>query len=389
MNKKSVMSAQFALAFVWFTTHFGGGFASGRQVVNFFIDYGWYAVFTPLLSQVLLAITFYYVWKHALEYKVFDYRSWTDSFYGPTKKVMSNVYDVIYNLTLITATAIAFATGGATLKEVLGTSYILNTLIIAAIIFFLTIFGASIVRKAATGIAIAIIIGVLVIFIPNLIHFWPNMVKNVGMLNHGGAVKTGGITSAIWQSIVYAGFQASVLGAYISHASTLENKKEALKASLIGLLINGGIITLVSLGIIAFYAPGMSKITVPTLVVVNNGIGSSWMRPLVSLLIVIGSISTGVNLIFGIVNRISSWLSKNEDVNVAKSKESIRSIVISIIYIIFTWAIAQFGLIPLVAKGYGSIGYISVFAIMIPILVKWLIGFSKSEKNDIKNNMNS
>lgn len=292
MNKKSVMSAQFALAFVWFTTHFGGGFASGSQVVNFFIDYGWYAVLTPLFSQVLLAITFYYVWKHALEHKVFDYRSWTDSFYGPTKKVMSNVYDIIYNLTLVTATAIAFATGGATIKEVLGTSYILNTLIIAAIIFLLTIFGANLVRKAATGIAIAIIVGVLVIFIPNLIHFWPDMIKNVGMLKNGGAVKSGGITSALWQSIVYAGFQASVLGAYISHASTLENKKEAAKASLIGLLINGGIITLVSLGIIAFYAPGMSKVTVPTLVVVNNGIGSSWMRPLVSLLIVIGSISS-------------------------------------------------------------------------------------------------
>lgn len=36
MGKKSTMTGCFALAFVWFTTHFRGGFASGRQIVNFF-----------------------------------------------------------------------------------------------------------------------------------------------------------------------------------------------------------------------------------------------------------------------------------------------------------------------------------------------------------------
>ena len=37
MDKKKGMPAFFALAFVWFTTHFGGGFASGAQVIQYFI----------------------------------------------------------------------------------------------------------------------------------------------------------------------------------------------------------------------------------------------------------------------------------------------------------------------------------------------------------------
>ncbi len=380
MGKKSTMTGCFALAFVWFTTHFGGGFASGRQIVNFFIDYGWYAIFTPFLSQLILAIVFYYVWKYALDYKVFDYRSWTNSFYKPVEKVMSNVYEVAYNLTLITATAIAFATGGATIKEVFGTSYVLNTVVIAIIIFMLTIFGADIVRKAATGIAIAIIVGVLVIFIPNLIYAWPEMIKNVGVLKRGASNSASGFWHAFVQCMVYAGFQGSVLGAYISHASILKNKAEAKKAALWGLLINGGIITLAALGIMAFYNPGMSKAPIPTLILVNNGVGSSWMRPIVSVLIILGSISTAVNLIYGIVDRISSWLSRHESVEIAEEKQKNRSIVISIIYTIFTWGIAQFGLIPLVSKGYGSIGYISIIAIILPILVRGVIGWSNSNK---------
>ena len=140
MEKKSVMPTFFAVAFVWFTTHFGGGFASGRQVVQYYVGYGWYASFLPILSQAIEALVFYYAWKFALEKRKYDYRSWTLEFYKPVEKVMSPVFEAIFQLILVTATAVAFATGGATITKVFGTSYILNTMIIAAFMLVLTIF---------------------------------------------------------------------------------------------------------------------------------------------------------------------------------------------------------------------------------------------------------
>ena len=95
------------------------------------------------------------------------------------------------------------------------------------------------------------------------------------------------------------------------------------------------------------------------------------MVPLVSILIILGAVSTGVNLIFGISNRIVLYISRDETPETAKKKERSRSILISSIYVMVTWSIAQFGLIPLVARGYGTIGYISIFALIIPIIVKF------------------
>lgn len=45
MNKKTPTgigrsSVIFGVAFVWFTTHFGGGFASGAQIYSYYVRYG-------------------------------------------------------------------------------------------------------------------------------------------------------------------------------------------------------------------------------------------------------------------------------------------------------------------------------------------------------------
>ena len=45
MNKKSsagtgTYSIIFGVAFVWFTTHFGGGFASGAQIYSYYVRFG-------------------------------------------------------------------------------------------------------------------------------------------------------------------------------------------------------------------------------------------------------------------------------------------------------------------------------------------------------------
>ncbi len=386
MKKKSVMPAFFAVAFVWFTTHFGGGFASGRQIVAYYVNYGWFASFMPILSQLLEAVVFYYAWKYALDHKVFDYRSWSNSFYKPVEGIMSNVFEIIYNLILVTATAVAFATGGATVEGVFGTNYLLNTIIIAAIIFLLTIFGADLVRKAASSIAIAIIVGIIIIYVPNVISSWPTITKNIADLKSSAIPNEHGFFAALWKSIVYAGFQTCCIGAYIAHSNVLKDKNDAKKAAISGFIINALILTIATLGIIAYYNEGILNEAVPALFVVKNGIGSSWMMPLVSILIIIGAVSTGVNLIYGITQRILIFWSKNDSEEVAKKKERKRSIIASTSYVILTWCIAQFGLIPLIAKGYGTLGYVSIFVIILPILFRGIKGWTVNNSGvDAKN----
>jgi uncharacterized membrane protein YkvI len=102
------------------------------------------------------------------------------------------------------------------------------------------------------------------------------------------------------------------------------------------------------------------------------------MEIAVSLLIVFAVVSTGVNLIFGGAKRIVAVWAKNDN----PKKLKVANVVASGLYVVVTWAIALFGLIPLIAKGYGYIGYIAVFVLIIPVL---LIGFlERSDKLQAK-----
>lgn len=93
---KSRMPLAMGIAFVAFTTQFGGGFASGAQIYQYFINYGIWCLILPVLTQGLYALFFWYGMRYAYKHKTYDYRSFSDSLYGKTRHVMSNLYEICY-----------------------------------------------------------------------------------------------------------------------------------------------------------------------------------------------------------------------------------------------------------------------------------------------------
>ena len=117
---KSKMPLAMGIAFVAFTTQFGGGFASGAQIYQYFINYGIWCLLMPLITQGLYALFFWYGMRYAYKHKTYDYRSFSDSLYGKTRPIMSNLYEICYLIMIGTASAAAFATGGSTLQMLFG-----------------------------------------------------------------------------------------------------------------------------------------------------------------------------------------------------------------------------------------------------------------------------
>ena len=94
----------------------------------------------PLITQGLYALFFWYGMRYAYKHKTYDYRSFSDSLYGKTRPIMSNLYEICYLIMIGTASAAAFATGGSTLQMLFGIPYWVCTLIIAAFIFVIRTF---------------------------------------------------------------------------------------------------------------------------------------------------------------------------------------------------------------------------------------------------------
>lgn len=165
MIDKNKMPLAVGVAFVAFTTQFGGGFASGAQIYSYFINYGIWGLLLPLLSQFLLAFFFWYGLRYAFLHKTYDYRAFGDSFYGKYKVLFSNLYEITYLILIATATSAAFATGGSTLNSLFGIPYWLCTLVVGAFIFVISLYGTNLVRKCASTLSVLIIVGLLVVLL--------------------------------------------------------------------------------------------------------------------------------------------------------------------------------------------------------------------------------
>src|SRR5699024_12669888 len=62
----------------------------------------------------------------------------------------------------------SFATGGSTINQLLNIPYWLCTLLVAAFIFIIAMYGTNVVRKAASTLSVLIIVGLVVVLVPNI-----------------------------------------------------------------------------------------------------------------------------------------------------------------------------------------------------------------------------
>ena len=116
--------------------------------------------------------------------------------------------------------------------------------------------------------------------------------------------------------------------------------------------------------------PNFATESIPLLILVNRGVAPSVLRPIISILIVLGSVSTAVNMIAGMSNRVCTSLDKNFDPTAKPGKNVI---MVTLVCTILAFLIAQLGLNKIVAVGYAYLGYLTIPVIMIPYVVHMIV----------------
>lgn len=383
MKTKQSHALAWGIAFVGFTTQFGGGFASGAQIYQYFINFGLWGLLMPFLAQFLLSLFYWYGMRYAFRHQTYDYRSFSDSFYGKFRVVFSNLYELEYIVMICMAPAVAFATGGATLNTLTGMPYLLCTLIIGIFIFVITLFGTELVRKCSSVLSILIIAGLLLVLVPNIVVQWDTIVDSIRSMAAGAlpvsSQESGSFGSALWSACIYGIFQITAIGLMYQHTSKLHDEKEVGRSMIYMFVVDACIMELAVIGLLAIsFRPELAQYDVPMLLLVQTGVGAKLLTPIISILIILGAVSTGVNMIAGIVTRTVNQLEKKQT-SVSVSKHQLYSTVSALVFTLLAFAIAQFGLIPLVKRGYSYIGYASLFVIAIPFLLHFFTGNHKKE----------
>ena len=156
-------------------------------------------------------------------------------------------------------------------------------------------------RKVASVLSICIIAGLLIVYVPNIIAGAGKIGDTVN------AMKTADLPfgKALYAAFLYGTFQLANVAVFVQHAKSFEEPQDAGKSMAVGAVLNALLMIMVVLGIMTVYQnPEMSQQSVPTLFMVQQGVGSKFMTPLISVLIILGAVSTAVNMVAAMVKRI-------------------------------------------------------------------------------------
>ena len=365
MKKNKTGAVILGVAFVWFTTHFGGGFASGAQIYSYFVRYGIWCLVMPVLAMLYNTVFFAYSLRFARKHQVYDYRSYNNAFYGKFAPIFSNLFEILYICVMCVAPAVAFATGGATLSTLTGLPYLLCTFLIGVFIFVVAIFGTDLVRKVASVLSICIIAGLLIVYIPNIISGLSGISAAAESMTKAELL----LGDALYSAFLYGTFQLSNIAVFVQHAKSFDQPGDAVKSMGVGFVVNALMMVMVVLGLMTIYTdPDAAGQSVPTLFMVQNGVGASFMTPLISILIILGAVSTAVNMVAAMVKRICGETGE-KPAGKKRFQVTRKEIIAALICCIVDFGIAQFGLLTLIQKAYSFLAYLAIPVILVPYII--------------------
>lgn len=358
MGNQSI-SIAFAMAAVWFATHSGGGFATGNQEVNYFVKYGWYSIFLPIVAMAILG------WGHrnalvlAKDYQTYDYKSFGDALFHPYEKYFSLVFEFGFIMLIACGVSTSIAGSGALLKSSLGIPYGIGIVTVGAVLLLLTIFGSDLIIKVLNLKTYFLIITLLILCFLGIQTGSFNFQRIVATQETFGT----SFWDAVWYMLIYIGFQAFTVLPIISVSHNIKTTKECNQFMFFGTLLNGLFLVVVCIMLLGF-SPEALKQTLPVYYVTTQ-LDVPWLKILYSIILFVALLGTGISLVFSTVARFEPVLVER---NILKSLKT-RRIAISLFTIAVCTGISVFGLTNIVVKGYGSVGYIGLFFVLLPEII--------------------
>ncbi|WP_308009116.1 hypothetical protein [uncultured Fusobacterium sp.] len=367
--------AIFAVASVLFSSHAGGGFASGNQATQYFVGNGIWGVIAAIIAMALLALTIRecIIMKNSRNLK--SYKELFETLYHPFDK-LEWLFEIYFNIMVICAVGAVIA-GAASLISANGImGYKMAVLGVGAILLVMTIFGSDLVSKVSTVMSVCILISTFIIFFMGIKAKIPeiSIIFSQGFFTDNTIIK-----KSILNAFTYAGFQSVVIPTMIACGKQLGDKKNVSKSMIIAFIMNSialGMSVVMLLGWHGDFTQAGAT-TLPSLYICQQ-LDVNILYWFYNIALLLCFISTGVTTIYGFVSRFSA-IKVMEKIK----KPIIRRILTSSFCMIISMSVSMIGLSRIIKYGYGYCGYLGIAIIIIPFLT---VGAYKNRKYAAENN---
>lgn len=348
--RSSTFKKYFLPGVVFQSVIIGGGYGTGRELVEFFLNHGPVGgllgmLISAFIWSLILAVSF----EFARTFKAYDYRTFFKQLLGH----FWVIFEIIYSLYLLIVLAVVGSAAGILLRDNFNIPYLWGVIIMLASVGFLTFKGSRLIENFLSIWSILLYCVYAVFLIVALMKFGPIIQKNFAdsSLHSGWAL--GGFKYALYN----LGNIATVLFC-LGH---IETRKEAVSAGILGGLI--GIIPafLFYISVIGVY-PQVLPEELPAVFLLTK-LGITPLLVIFQIVLFGTLIETGTGFIHSVNQRIQTTL----ETSGKKFPQWQRPLVASVILVI-ALGISTFGLINLIAKGYGAASWGFFFVFILPLL---------------------
>lgn len=329
------------IASIYVGTVIGAGFASGREIVEFFGVYGLKGILGMIISGILFSSVGSLLLIKIYNNKIKGFNELVNSIFG---KKIGLIIDTIITFSLYTGFSVMISGSGAIFKEELGLSYNIGIIIMVICSFIVFLFSLEGLSFINTILVPLLIIGII------FTSIYVNIREGYNFSNVIGVSLTGK-GNFLSSAFLYVGSNSLIiLVVFSSLLPLVDSKKTAISGG-----VAGGI-TLSILGIsiltsILIYYNEVFQLDIPMLKICSY-IGYNY-RKLYAIILWIAMFTTALANGFGFMNRIANRKHK---------------LLLTVLFCISAIPLAKLGFSNLVGVLYPIFGFIG-FIVMAFVLL--------------------
>jgi uncharacterized membrane protein YkvI len=327
-----------------------GGYGTGREIAEFFLTLG------PMGGLIAMAISTL-IWsavcmvsfEFARRFRHFDYRTFFVQLLGRGWFL----FEICYVLQLLLVLAVIAAAAGSILQEVFGLPYLLGVVGMMAAVGFLVFRGSAAIEKFLTGWSVLLYIAYGILFVWSMSRF-------------GGAILSSFTSYPVMPGWViggvkYAAYNLAVIPAVLFTIRHHETRSESVGAGLLAGPIAMIPALLFYLAMVGHY-PAILNEAVPANYVLDV-LGSRAFQIVFQAILFGTLIETGTGMIHAINERIASVYSERNTEMPAFLRPAV-----AVVLLILGTLLARFGIVALIARGYGTLTWAFLAVFVIPVL---------------------
>lgn len=329
----------------------GGGYATGRELIEFFMPSG------PVGGLVAMLVTML-VWGAVMAAsfelaritRAYDYKTFFKNLLGPGWIL----FEIGYVLLLILVLSVLGAACGEIVSQAFGGPKLAGAVLLMACVGGVVFFGNATVEKILAALGLALY-GVYVVF-----FFWCLFAFGDRI---AAQLSAGGLNSSwLGSGLRYAGYNMAVMPAVLFCVRSMQSRREAVVSGwLCGpLAMLPGLLFFVPM--MGFY-PEIGSEALPSSFLLQQ-LGAVWFEAVFQLVVFSTLVATGAGLLHAVNERAAQ-------VYRARGRQMPASARVGLALFLMAFSVfvaGAFGLIGLIAQGYGALTWFFIGVIVVPVL---------------------